>query len=131
VTYPDRRKMQIARPTAVLAALATGAALALAGGAGTVAASTKPVHKSVKVSDDVFSPKKLTVPVNSTITWKWSSANSDTHDVYLSKRPKGVKRFHSDPASSDFSYKRKLAKKGTYTVLCTFHENMTQKITVR
>jgi plastocyanin len=79
----------------------------------------------------VFSPKKLTVPVNSTITWKWASANSDTHDVYLSKRPKGVKRFHSDPASSDFSYKRKLSKKGTYSVLCTFHENMTQKITVR
>lgn len=128
MTYPDRRKMQLARPTAVLAALATGAALALAGGAG---ATTRPVHKSVKVSDDVFSPKKLTVPVNSTITWKWSSSNSDTHDVYLSKRPRGVKRFHSDPASSDFSYKRKLTRRGTYSVLCTFHEDMTQKITVR
>ena len=106
------------------------AALALAGGAGAVT-TTKPVHKSVKVSDDVFSPTKLTVPAGSTITWKWSSANSDTHDVYLSKRPKGVKRFHSDPASSDFSYKRKLTRRGTYSVLCTFHEDMTQKITVR
>jgi plastocyanin len=120
--------MRIARLTAALAALATGAALAFAGGAG---AAAKPVHRSVKVSDDVFSPTKLTVPRNSTITWKWASANSDTHDVYLSKRPKGVKRFHSDPASSDFSYKRKLAKKGTYKLICTFHENMTQKITVR
>jgi plastocyanin len=130
VTYPARRSMQIARLTAVLAALATGAALAFAGGAG-AATAKKPVHKSVKVSDDVFSPKKLTVPVNSTIKWKWSSSNSDTHDVYLSKRPKGVKRFHSDPAATDYSYKRKLAKKGTYTLICTFHENMTQKITVR
>jgi plastocyanin len=130
VAYPHRGSMQIASLTALLAAVATGAALAFAGGAGAVTA-TKAVHKSVKVSDDVFSPRKLTVPAGSTITWKWSSSNSDTHDVYLSKRPKGVKRFHSDPASTDFSYKRKLAKKGTYTLVCTFHENMNQKITVR
>jgi plastocyanin len=122
--------MRMRRVTGLAVAIVAGASLALAGGAGAVT-SKKPVHKSVKVADDFFSPKKLSVPAGSTITWKWSSANSDTHDVYLSKRPKGVKRFHSDSAASDFSYKRKLSKKGTYTFVCTFHEDMTQKITVR
>lgn len=121
--------MQIARTTAVVAALASGAALALAGGAGAV--TKKPEHKSVKVADNFFSPKKLSVPAGSTITWKWSSRNSESHDVYLTKRPKGVRRFHSDPASSDFSFKRKLTKKGTYSLICTFHEEMSQKITVK
>jgi plastocyanin len=115
---------------AFAAALALVAALALAGVAGAVV-TKKPVHKSVKVGDNYYSPKKLTVPVNSTITWKWLSGNSETHDVYLSKRPKGVKRFHSDPAASDYSFKRKLTRKGSYTLICTFHEDMTQKITVR
>jgi plastocyanin len=130
VTYPEPRRMQIGHLTAVIGALAAGGVLAAAGGAGAVV-TAKPVHKSVKVGDNYFSPKKLTVPRDSTITWKWSSANSETHDVYLGKRPKGVKRFHSDPASSDFSYKRKLTKKGTYSLICTFHEGMSQKITVR
>jgi plastocyanin len=87
--------------------------------------------KTVKVGDNFFSPKKLSVKAGTTVTWKWNSDNADTHDVKLKKGPKGVKKFHSDSAATDFSYKKKLSKKGTYSLLCTFHEGMTQKITVK
>ena len=49
----------------------------------------------------------------------------------LKKGPKGVKKFQSDPAAADFTYKRTLKVKGKYSIICTFHENMVQTITVR
>jgi plastocyanin len=42
-----------------------------------------------------------------------------------------VKKFHSQPASSDFSFKRKLSVAGKYTIVCTLHENMRMTIRVR
>ena len=122
--------------TITTTALAVGATVALGGVASAGAepsanAAAKPVRKTVKVGDNFYSPRKLTVPRNSTIKWAWLSDNSETHDVYLSKGPGGVKRFHSEPAATDYSYAKKLTRKGTYSVICTFHENMKQKITVR
>jgi len=84
----------------------------------------------VKVGDNFFSPSKLTVAPKTKIVWKWLS-NSESHDVYLSKMPKGVKRFQSEPAASDFRYAKTLTVVGTYRILCTFHEGMTQTITVK
>ncbi len=86
--------------------------------------------KTVKVADNFYSPKKLSVPKDTTIKWKWSNQNADSHDVYLNKKPKGVKRFQSPPAATSFTYKKKLTKSGTYKILCTFHENMTMRIDV-
>jgi plastocyanin len=120
--------------------IARGAAAALlVGGAVAIAAvpasagKHKPVHKTVKVQDYSLTPGKLTVPVNSTITWKWPSVAGDSHDVKLTKtRPKGVKAFQSDIAASDFSFKRKLKVKGKYVVICSLHPtSMRQTITVR
>jgi plastocyanin len=96
----------------------------------TGAASDKPVRKTVKVADNFYSPKRLTVPTNSTIVWKWSRLNGETHDVYLLRKPKGAKRFQSAPAATDYSFKRKLRKAGIYKLICTFHENMTMRVRV-
>ena len=85
----------------------------------------------MKVGDNFFSPKKLSVKSGTTVTWKWRSDNADSHDVKLKKGPKGVKRFMSEIAATDYSYKKKLTKKGGYSLLCTLHEGMTQKITVK
>jgi plastocyanin len=93
--------------------------------------TAKAPKKTVKIGDNFFSPKKLTVAAGTTVTWKWNSDNADSHDVKLNKAPKGVKKFHSDIAATDYSYKKKLSKKGTYSLLCTLHEDMTQKITVK
>ena len=93
------------------------------------AAAPKPL--TVKVADDYFQPLKKTVKPGTKVVWKWLTVNSNTHDVKLRKGPRGVKKFHSDPAAADFTYKRTLKVKGKYLIICTFHENMTQTITVK
>ena len=95
------------------------------------ASTPKPVKKTVQVGDDYYSPLKTTVKPGTKVVWKWLSTNGNTHDVKLKKGPKGVKKFQSDPAAAYFSYKRTLKVKGKYSIICTFHENMVQTITVR
>ena len=113
---------------AVTLAAIGAAALAVAPAA--TAGSTP--KKTVKVGDYFLSPGKLTVRPGTKVTWKWLNSNGDTHDVKLKKGPKGVKKFHSDYASTDFSFARKLTKKGKYTVICTLHPTqMHQVITVK
>ena len=105
------------------------AALAVVPAASGAAAKPKPV--SVKVGDDYFAPTKLKVAAGTTVVWRWLAVNGNTHDVKLRKGPKGVKRFQSDPAAAYYSFKRKLTVKGTYNVICTFHEDMKTTIVVR
>jgi plastocyanin len=95
------------------------------------AATTAPKPLTVKVGDDYFSPLKKTVKPGTKVVWKWQAANGNTHDVKLLRGPKGVKKFHSDPAAADFTFKRTLKVKGKYSIICTFHQNMVQTITVK
>jgi plastocyanin len=95
------------------------------------AAASAPKPLKVKVGDDYFLPVKKTVKPGTKVVWKWLSENGNTHDVKLKKGPKGVKRFHSDAAAADFTYKRTLKVKGKYLIICTFHQNMVQTITVK
>jgi plastocyanin len=120
----------VRRTTALAGAAIAALGLIPAAIAGAAQAS-EPVKKTVKVRDNFYSPMKLTVPLNSTITWRWPTVAGDVHDVYLGKRPTGVKRFHSELAASDYSYKRKLKVAGTYKVICTIHEEMTMTVKVR
>jgi plastocyanin len=113
------------RSTILLATLAA-ALLAAAAPAGLASSS-----KSVAVGDNFFSPTKLTVAARTKIVWKWRADNTDSHDVYLLKGPKGVKKFQSDPAATDFRYSQKLSVPGSYRIVCTFHEGMAQTITVK
>jgi plastocyanin len=112
---------------AVIAGLtAASAAVPAAAGGG------KPQRKTVKIADNYYSPAKLTVNRNSTITWKWPDTTGDTHDVLLDQGPKGVKEFQSEQAGSFYSYKRKLTVPGVYKIICTLHEQeMKMTITVR
>ena len=75
--------------------------------------------KTVKVGDNYYTPKKLTVSKGTTVTWKWPGFDEagDVHDVKLKAAPKG--------------FKRKLSVSGTYKLVCTLHEEMTQTIKVR
>jgi plastocyanin len=116
------------RRAAVFLALA---GVALFGAAPATAGSGKPQRKKVELGDNFYAPSKLTVNKGSTITWVWPDEAIDVHDVKLSKGPKGVKKFQSDPASSGFTYKRKLKVPGLYRIVCTLHEEMTMTIRVR
>jgi plastocyanin len=99
---------------------------------GTAGGAAKPKPRTVKVADDYFAPVKLNkLARRTTVVWRWLNVNGNTHDVKLKRGPKGFKRFHSDAATADFSFKRKLTVKGTYVVICTFHEDMRMTITVK
>ncbi len=89
--------------------------------------------KTVKVGDNFFSPKTLTVSRGTTVTWKWPGFDQagDVHDVSLKSGPKGAKKFHSEAAATDYSFKRKLTVAGTYKIVCTLHEEMRMTIKVK
>jgi plastocyanin len=117
-----RRRRALPLAFAVAAALVC-AAPAAAGG---------PQHKTVKLFDNYYLPLKLTVNKGSTVTWKWpDDVAIDVHDVKLKSGPAGVRRFHSEPASSGYRFKRRLRKPGVYKIICTLHEEMTMTIKVR
>ena len=91
-----------------------------------------PQRKTVKLFDNYYLPQKLTVNKGSRITWKWPNYMPiDVHDVKLKSGPAGARKFHSDPASSGYRYKRTLKKSGLYKIVCTLHEEMTMSIRVR
>jgi plastocyanin len=95
------------------------------------AAASKSSVKRVKVGDDYYGPTHLTVKRGTKIKWVWLSDNGDSHDVKLKRAPHGVKKFHSASAATDYSFTRKLKKKGTYKIVCTLHQDMTMTIKVR
>jgi plastocyanin len=89
--------------------------------------------KTVKVGDNYYSPKTMTVDRNTTVTWRWPGFDEagDVHDVKLKSGPKGFKKFQSEAAATDYSFRRKLTVAGTYKIVCTLHEEMRMTIRVR
>lgn len=119
-----------ARTPALLAAVAVTGVAALSGGSGAGATVKKPpttckkvvAKKTVKIGDNFYLPDTLRVKRCTKVTWVWPSEVGDTHDVKLTKRPKGVKAFLSQGVATDYRYPRTLAVTGAYHIVCTFHE---------
>jgi len=107
-------------------ALAAGAALLSAAPADAGAGKTK----TIKLYDNYFAPDDVKVAKGTTVKWKWPLDPIDVHDVKLKKGPSGVKKFHSEPASSGYAFKKTLKVKGTYKIICTLHEEMKMTIKV-
>jgi plastocyanin len=89
--------------------------------------------KTIVVGDSYFLPGTVTVKRGTTVTWRWPSFEEagDVHDVKLASGPKGVKKFHSEAASTDYVFKRKLTVAGTYKLVCTLHHEMRGTVKVR
>lgn len=116
-------------PAALAATLAV-AAVPVAGAS--TASSSKSRTVTVKVGDYFFAPGRKTVRRGTTFRWVWPKTGGDTHDVALDKGPRGVRTFQSDLASSDYSYRKKLTKRGSYTIICSLHpEDMILKVKVK
>ena len=98
-----------------------------------VQGAVKPKAKTIEVADNYYAPKTVTVDRGTTVTWRWPGFDEagDVHDVKLKSGPKGVKKFASESASTDYSFKRKLTVSGTYKIVCTLHEEMRMTIKVR
>jgi plastocyanin len=97
------------------------------------AAPAQAGKKTVRVYDNYFLPDSLTVKSGTTVVWRWPGADEagDVHDVKLKSGPKGVKKFQSEAAATDYTFKRRLRKPGRYRIVCTLHDEMKMQIKVR
>ena len=97
------------------------------------AAPAQAGKKTIDLGDNYYLPQSLTVKKGTTVVWRWPGfdAAGDVHDVKLKSGPKGAKKFHSEAAATDFSFKRKLKVAGKYKIVCTLHEDMRMTIRVK
>lgn len=135
------------RGLAVAAGIAAVGAIALPA---VTSADSSPQFKkqsTVKVADDFFSPTTLSIKKNDQVKWAWDSSNSDSHNVVLTKGPKGVKLGCKTKGEDAFSpliskcnksgtgaigikFKKKFDVSGTYDFICTIHPTV-MKLTVK
>src|SRR4029079_2508703 len=99
----------------------------------TPAQAARPKGKTIRIYDNYFVPDAVKVKRGATVTWKWPGFEEagDVHDVKLQSGPKGVKKFHSEAASTAYRFKRKRKVAGTYKLVCTLHHEMRMTIKVR
>lgn len=99
-----------------IAALASVGGIA-PGGAGTAAQAPPPAPAivKVKVGDNFFKPKKVTVPIGTTIRWK--NIGRVNHNII----PNKGKRFGINPMPPKKVYRYTFAKPGTYKYYCSLH----------
>ena len=102
----------------LVVALATCALAALA--------ATAVAAKSVKVGDNYYvrpsGVPKVTVSKGTTVAWRFRG--SSPHTVTVSRGPA---KFNSGVRSSG-TYRKKMRKRGTYTIFCTIHGASDQKM---
>ena len=80
----------------------------------------------VKVGDNFFKAKHITIGKGSSVVWKWTG--KVFHNVTKTGGP--GKNFHSSTKGSG-TYKHKFTKKGTYKIVCTLHPGMEMTIKVK
>ncbi|MCW2991501.1 MAG: hypothetical protein JWM73_2095 [Solirubrobacterales bacterium] len=86
-----------------------------------VAAPALASNKTVKVADDVFKAKTVTISKGNTVTWKW--AGSNPHNV---KGPGFTSKVQVNG-----TFKHRFTKRGTFSYHCTIHSGMTGKVIVK
>lgn len=105
----------------VLAVLALTLAVVAFSAVSALASSPKPV----KVADNSFSAKKLTVSKGTRVKWTWTGFLR--HNVTVQKGPS---TFHSRTQVSG-AYSHVFRRKGTYHLYCTIHPFMQMTIVVK
>ena len=91
-----------------------------------LAATAMAATKSVKVGDDYYvrasGVPKVTVSKGTTVRWRFVGDNP--HTVTVSRGPA---KFNSGRKTSG-SYRKKMRKRGTYTIYCLIHGASDQKM---
>lgn len=94
--------------------------------AGAFAATAFAATKSVTVGDNYFvrssGTPTVTVKKNDTVRWVWRGDSS--HNVVVTR---GAVKFKS-PVKTSGTYRRKMTRKGTYTIICTIHGKSDQSM---
>jgi len=103
--------------------------IALVVGSLGVLASVAMAARSVKVGDDYYvrpsGVPTVTVSKGTTVTWNFRGSNP--HSVTVSKGPR---KFNSGVQTGG-TYKKKLTRRGTYTIYCTVHGASDQKMKLK
>jgi plastocyanin len=90
-----------------------------------LAAPAAAATRNVKVADNFFKPKSVTVAKGTTVKWNWVGEHA--HDVFVKRGPA---HFHSAVKKSG-SYKRVMRRRGTYRIVCLIHESSGMRMTLR
>ena len=100
--------------------------IAIAASTLAVLAATAMAASSVNVGDDYYvRPSGVpTVTVSKGTTVKWRFGTGTPHTVTVSKGPA---KFNSGVRDSG-TYRKKVRRRGTYTIYCTIHGASTQKM---
>ena len=105
--------------------LTAAAAVAVAAVAVPAFAATR----TVRVGDNYFvrkgSPPTITVKRGTVVRWVWTGKSA--HNVTVKRGP--VKFASKTQTHGAFS--RKLTRKGTYSIVCTIHQALGQKMTLK
>jgi plastocyanin len=81
--------------------------------------------KSVKVADNYYGPKSLTVGKGTKVTWNWVGVLK--HNVVVHTGPSAF----SSRTQVRGSYSHTFTKKGTYQLVCTIHSKMKMTVVVK
>jgi plastocyanin len=81
--------------------------------------------KTVKIGDNYYGPKSLTVGRGTKVTWKWVGVLK--HDVVVHTGPSSF----SSRTQVRGSYSHTFTKRGTYRLVCTVHPKMRMTVVVR
>jgi plastocyanin len=96
------------------------AAIAVAGGTASSQSRTE-----VTIKDFMFSPKTLTVPVGTTVTW--TNNDDDPHTVASIDKT----TFKSSALDTGEKYLYTFTKPGKYAYFCSVHPKMTAEVVVQ
>ena len=105
---------------------AVGCALLVSATSGAADPAKKTVH--VTVADDYYSPTTVKIKKGSKVSYDWSDANLDSHNVKLTKGPKKVdkKDFKSATGTIGIHFAPKFKVPGKYHFICTLHRSVMQ-----
>ena len=81
--------------------------------------------KTVKVADNYYGPKSLTVGRGTKVTWKWTGVLK--HNVVVHTGPS----FFSSRTQVRGTFTHVFTRKGTYALVCTVHPKMKMTVVVR
>jgi plastocyanin len=81
--------------------------------------------KTVRVDDNFYGPKSLTVGKGSKVTWNWVGVLR--HNIVVHTGPAAF----SSKTQVRGSYSHTFTKKGTYQLVCTIHPKMKMTVVVK
>jgi plastocyanin len=98
----------------------SGVVVAVAGVAGAASRT-----RTVKVTDSVYTPRKLTVRSGTKVVWRFDGKLP--HNVEVARGPD----LFTSSIYTKGTFARRLRARGTYRIVCTLHQNMTMKVIVK